>query len=204
MTEFNINDIWNSDEVNAKEYHDKIKSDILRKAKKRSNSILKRIETNTIYEFILGILIVIYLIVYTKEPILKIYVFSIALLIIIYSLKFFYDYKLKIKNSTTYNIKASVENYILIIKKYKKKLTYFSYLGAPIGISYKILEEYIIDQQHLINIFNDSSFIIKFIITILISLVLAYGLIKSYYYLMYNNKIKKLENILKKLNDIEE
>lgn len=209
MKEYNLDNIWNNDNKEASDFHESVRDEIMKKARKKSKDVLYSIKRNAVIEFAITPFIIIPFVSYIWNLPTTNFIIICAMLalIIFFSLHFYFAFLRKLKSIAVNNMIEAIENYVQIIAAYKKKLTRFSFVGIPLGfyMSYSVNHTKMIEQAP-----DDKSIayywgmIFGIIIGILIGVGLAYLFVKIYYRLLLGTKIDKLRGILSELkNNVE-
>ena len=144
MEEDKLKVIWQNGDKEAAKYFDDVSTELVQKAKHKSNDVLQRVRKNMIWEFLVSIALSVLFIWYFQNSELLLYVIVFVISGVGFSLKVNMNYLRKISRVNDENVLVAMTNRKEILAKYYKRIRRMTYILTPIGflfgISLSILE----------------------------------------------------------------
>lgn len=204
MQEFDLNHLWEDSEKEASVFYQSIQDDILDMARKRSKSALHKVKRIGYWEFVVGgLMFAGFLFVFRNSSI------SILIpLLVLTGLAFGVSFRIfrtmvkKIDSVHIQNTKAAIEQYIEILRNYRRKVETYIVVFTPLGFAIGFYSGYSREGggwQDLLSL--------KLLFVLALSSLLLYGLIavtkNKYLNWSIGRQIEELESILNHLKTSE-
>lgn len=207
MSMFDINKVWDSGSEKARKHYESVRDDVENMAKRKSESVLRKIHHKFIIEMIASIIIVVLLgaVLYSKSSMVFGWYSGFVALAFVVSLKLYFNLRRDILRVNEKEVVRSLEEYIRIINLYLKKNKIFVYIATPAGFLLGFVTA-LVDEGFDITL---ESLLIALGAIVVIGVPVVWLMIwlanKKYYKLMYQKHVNELEDILANLkNDLKD
>lgn len=206
MKEFDLDSLWQNAGEEASSWYQEHQAEIVRQARRRNESVLRKIERSVWLETILGVILMVAALWFLNDisPVVWWALLAVCLIAIWITLRYYFQFKRQVNSIPSLNIKASTEQFLGLLRSYKVRLTRLSLILTPIALLSGFAGGFSSGGT------TDYSAItsIKFWLVVIPLLALAmfglYYFIRWYYQWFFGAQEEQLEDILRSLSGEEE
>lgn len=192
MEELDINEIWKSADAQANEYYSTIEPSVIAMAKKRSNSTLEKLKRTIIIEWILCLILLIWVLVSYVQSVFVAFVLVLSYIFMSYPYIKLYR---QIKKTPAHDTVHCLSSYIDVIDSFIKRLKVFTIGSTLLGFLLAMYMVFVEDGDY----WSDKIWEVLFYmipIILAFSVLMCFVLIGWYIPRFYGRLKKELEELL--------
>ena len=136
MQEFDLQDIWEGADVDAAQWYERLRPELVAMARQKNDSVLQRIRRMVLWEIVFALLTLAVSMYYLRDLPVFLFVGLIAffMVVITISYRYYLQFSREIGQVPSLNIVESTSAYLRILSNYKNRLVRLSIILMPLGL----------------------------------------------------------------------
>lgn len=203
MKEFDLNSLWQNAEEEASSWYRKHQDDVIRHARRRNETVLRKIERSVWSEMILGVIFMAAFLWFLQDISAAVWwvLLVIFLIVIGISLRHYLQFKKQVKAIPSLNIKSSTEQFLEVLRSYKARLTRLSLILTPFALLSGFAGGFSQGAVNDYSALGSTRFWLAVIPLLALAMAGFYYFIRWYYKWLFGAQEEQLEDILQSLSD---
>ena len=201
MKEFDLQSIWDDADHGAAEWYERLRPELITKARKQNNGILYQLKRLAMIELVLGVIFTIAITTYMSQQ--SFWLMGGAFLFLsgltYASYRQYWLFKKQVALVPTLDIIASTTSYLNLIAAYRKRMTRFAVLITPLAVGVGMYLGYMMNgASNFSKIFEPEVLVVLIPVLLLLSVLTIFSS-KWYYNFFIGSKEKELQSVLDSL-----